>query len=288
MPCLLLEDGFLRSLRRGDSPLSLIVDDIGIYYDASGPSRLEQLIAQPCPQDQAERVRALIAAWQASGVSKYNHAPEYTGPLPEHYVLVVDQTFGDAAIACGQANAASFGQMLDAALSENPQCTVLVKVHPDVFTHGKTGYFDVDRLTADPRVRVIAEECHAVRLITEAEAIYVVTSQMGFEGLLWGKRVRCFGMPFYAGWGLTEDELPPPMRRSHISLEQLVHAALIAAARYVNPETGERWEVEHALSFISVGRRRLQAEWNANGFKASSPGLWQRFKKFISVRRRVS
>ena len=35
---------------------------------------------------------------------------------------------------------------------------------------------------------------------------------MGFEALLWGKPVRCFGMPFYAGWGLTRDELPAPAR----------------------------------------------------------------------------
>ncbi|MGJ7724790.1 capsular polysaccharide export protein, LipB/KpsS family [Escherichia coli] len=30
-----------------------------------------------------------------------------------------------------------------------------------------------------------------------------MTSLSGFEALLHGKRVFCYGMPFYAGWGLT-------------------------------------------------------------------------------------
>ena len=43
-----LEDGFLRSIGLGPSepPLSIVIDDIGIYYDATTSSRLEQLIKQ--------------------------------------------------------------------------------------------------------------------------------------------------------------------------------------------------------------------------------------------------
>ena len=45
---LLLEDGFLRSLNLADSdnsqPLSVICDDMGIYYDAHKPSRLEHIL----------------------------------------------------------------------------------------------------------------------------------------------------------------------------------------------------------------------------------------------------
>ncbi|MEX5502094.1 capsular polysaccharide export protein, LipB/KpsS family, partial [Pseudomonas syringae] len=42
-PVLTLEDGFDRSVGLGadEPPLSLIVDDVGVYYDASQPSRLE-------------------------------------------------------------------------------------------------------------------------------------------------------------------------------------------------------------------------------------------------------
>lgn len=49
--------------------------------------------------------------------------------------------------------------------------------------------------------------------------MYVVTSQLGFEALLAGKRVHCFGMPFYAGWGLTEDSQSCARRSVERSLE---------------------------------------------------------------------
>src|SRR5690606_15917416 len=104
VPHLLLEDGFLRSVERDDPPLSLVVDDIGIYYDASRPSRLEKLIPEPLDAAAAVRARELIESWRTSRVSKYNHAREHEGrPLPSRhrtvrYVLVCDQTFGDASI----------------------------------------------------------------------------------------------------------------------------------------------------------------------------------------------
>jgi capsular polysaccharide export protein len=76
-------------------------------------------------------------------------------------------------------------------------------------------------------------------LLENATAVYTVTSQIGFEALLWGKPVHCFGMPFYAGWGLTRDAQTAPERRKPITLEQLAHAALVDYARYRHPETQE-------------------------------------------------
>jgi capsular polysaccharide export protein len=103
-------------------------------------------------------------------------------------------------------------------------------------------------------VQVLGDDVHPVSLIEQAEALYVVTSQMGFEGLLWGKRVRTFGMPFYAGWGLTQDELPCPERRRPVQLENLVHAALIDYPRYIDPETGHRCEPERVIAWIGLQR----------------------------------
>src|SRR5262245_40394408 len=68
-----LEDGFLRSIEPGGQPLSLVVDDIGIYYDASRASRLENLIAAGIEAGQAKRAEAVRSAWCAAGISKYNH-----------------------------------------------------------------------------------------------------------------------------------------------------------------------------------------------------------------------
>lgn len=277
---MLLEDGFLRSVERDGVPLSLVVDDVGIYYDCRCPSRLESLVLEPLDQAETSRAQALVHAWRRARVSKYNHARDYAGILPERYVLVCDQTFGDLSVQHGGADAASFRRMLEAALSENPGCAVLVKTHPDVVMGRKRGYLDWDIGRIDPRIRVIAEDCHAASLLETAEAVYTVTSQMGFEGLLWGRKVRCFGMPFYAGWGLTIDDREAPPRRRPVGLEQLVHAALVRYPRYVDPETGERCEVERALAHVAFQRRmrsRFPPRVHAVGFSRWKRPIVKRF-----------
>ncbi|WP_295399085.1 capsular polysaccharide biosynthesis protein [uncultured Thiocystis sp.] len=271
LPYLALEDGFLRSVGLGsqDPPLSLIVDDLGIYYDATQVSRLESLIPNTLSTTGLARARALRSAWRAARVSKYNHLPEDRTPLPSPAVLVVDQTFGDPAIGYGLAAPESFQRMLDAALREHPDATVLVKIHPDVFAGLKRGHFDLTTLARLTRVRVLARDVHPVSLLEHVTAVYTVTSQMGFEALLWGRRVRTFGMPFYAGWGLTEDELTAPARRSAVDLEQLIHATLVAYPRYLDPETGERCEVERLLDWMALQRRmreRFSGPIRAPGF----------------------
>ncbi|WP_235974680.1 capsular polysaccharide export protein, LipB/KpsS family [Stappia albiluteola] len=231
-PVWLLEDGFLRSRNLGhiDPPLSIVVDDLGIYYDCSRPSRLERLICETLTKDEEAEARELILAWRRARVSKYNFQPEYAGSLPEKYVLVVDQTRNDHSIRYGGANAASFDRMLKSALSDYPDHTVIVKTHPDVLAGKKNGYFDPGILALSNRIQLLAEAVHPVRLIEHSDAVYAVTSQVGFEALIWGKPVRTFGMPFYAGWGLTEDIRPAPIRRQNSTLYQLCISALLKYA----------------------------------------------------------
>ena len=56
-------------------------------------------------------------------------------------MLVVDQSAGDLSIPLGLAEPESFQQMLQAALAEHPDCTVVVKVHPDVIRGQARGHF---------------------------------------------------------------------------------------------------------------------------------------------------
>ncbi|MDO6591637.1 capsular polysaccharide biosynthesis protein [Loktanella sp. D2R18] len=268
---LLLEDGFLRSVGRRDPAISIAIDDLGVHYDASTPSQLEGLIAAPLSRDEQARAQALSQLWRDGRVSKYNAAPELQRPLPTQYVLVVDQVRGDLSIRYGWAKADSFDTMLQRALADNPDVDVVVKLHPDVFTNAAKSHFDPDRLAQIDRVHVIAENCHPVSLISQAKAVYTVTSQVGFEALIWGKPVHTFGMPFYAGWGLTHDALAAPDRRVAASLAQLVHAALIRYVRYVDPITGQICEAEGAITHIAHQRQmrhKLPEQVTAIGFSA--------------------
>ncbi|KPU61415.1 capsule polysaccharide biosynthesis family protein [Pseudomonas fluorescens] len=269
LPLITVEDGFLRSVGLGteDPPLSLIVDPLGIYYDAAAPSRLEQLVPVPLTQAQILRTHALQASWREERVSKYNGARIEACQLPQPCVLVADQTRGDASLQ--GATAADFQRMLEAALARYPQSTVAVKVHPDVVAGRKQGHFDLAALRKHPRVHLISENVHPAELLPQVQAVYVMTSQLGFDALLWDVPVHTFGMPFYAGWGLTVDALPAPERRQAVSLEQLLHAALVEYPRYVDPETGAPCPPETVMAWLGLQRRmrsRLPQDLQMVGF----------------------
>ena len=261
LPVWHLEDGFLRSVAKGPDhpPLCLLVDDIGVHFDASAPSRLEQLIAAPISTADTRRAEAVRRLWCEQRLSKLNPARESPAPT-ESFVLVVDQSPGDRSIALGCADAGSFRRMLRAALDRHPTSTVVVKLHPDVIRGGAKGHFSAVDL-AHPRIRLCSDGLHPAALLERADAVYVVTSQMGFEALLWGRPVHCFGMPFYGGWGLTNDAVPPPQRRQGVrpSLEQLVHACLISYPRCLDPHSLEPCPIETLMAAIGLQRRR-QAE----------------------------
>ena len=74
LPVWHLEDGLLRSMAKGRDhpPLALLVDDLGVHFDATVPSRIEQLIAAPITAAEADRARALQRLWCEQRLSKVN------------------------------------------------------------------------------------------------------------------------------------------------------------------------------------------------------------------------
>jgi capsular polysaccharide export protein len=273
IPHIFLEDGFLRSWGlgvEGHQPHSVVVDHRGIYYDATRPSDLERLIqAGDFTAEELQRARQCMALLRAHRLSKYNHAPDHPLPPCERpRVLVVDQTAGDASIRYGLADAARFRHMLQAALDEHPDAEILVKIHPDVLAGHKQGHL-LDCTKAHPRCRIIAQNINPWSLLDAVEAVHVVTSQLGFEALLAGRRVVCHGMPFYAGWGLTDDRIQCHRRGRTRKLEHVFAAAYLRYCRYANPYTGEASSLEETIELIAEQRRRhtqLGGRWIGVGF----------------------
>jgi len=263
LPVLRLEDGFTRSLElgvNGAPPLGMIVDDLGIYYDANRPSRLEMLIKQeaatPRLRDEAMRVMAFIVE---NDLSKYNHAPPFKEANPTNVTLVVDQTYGDVSVTLGGATEHQFAAMLSCAKRERPHSEIWVKTHPDVLAGKKRGYFE--SLTADPRIRLITEDFSPQSLLSCVSHVYTVTSQYGIEALMAGKKVICFGLPWYAGWGLTDDRHPQAQdvfaRRGRAPLPALVAAAWLQYTRYIDPFTGCSGTLFDVLEYIHLQRKHL-------------------------------
>jgi capsular polysaccharide export protein len=256
LPFVALEDGFLRSHAPGDCcpPLSLVVDAVGIYYDSTRPSALEALLNSPAEmlgvlEGDAALARSLILAQH---LSKYNHAPGLReGVLRADYaqrVLVVDQTAGDMSVALGGADAATFDAMLAAARAENSGATIYVKTHPEVSSGRKGGY--LTSVQDDGRTVVLRDPINPLSLIEQMDRVYVVSSTMGFEALLAGKPVTCFGLPWYAGWGVTDDRQACARRTRRRSVDELFAAAYFHYTRYLNPVTHQRGTIFDVIDWL--------------------------------------
>ncbi|MEM7268351.1 MAG: capsular polysaccharide biosynthesis protein [Pseudomonadota bacterium] len=269
-PVVTIEDGFLRSVNPGSGApvISLILDDVGIYYDASAPSRLEMLLNEGV---EARGVDEGIALLRESRLSKYNNAP--SSAKPQGHVLVIDQTAGDASIKWGGASGESFRRMLEAAKSENPGADIIIKTHPEVTGGRKNGHFSA--ADADGWVQLETSLCNPWDLIEGASRVYTVSSQMGMEALIAGKLVRTFGKSFYAGWGATEDELGPISRRETTrTAAEIFAAAYFAYPTYFDPWTGELSTFTAAANALA----HLRDAWLENAEPTTCAGvrLWKR------------
>ena len=278
-----VEDGFLRSRGLGAAlvpPLSLVTDDLGIYYDPTRESRLERLIAAHPPPGGTARAERLMAALVAAGVSKYNLGAPPPALPPGVRVLVPGQVEDDASIRLGAGAVRTNLDLLRAARAARAQAVVIYKPHPDVEAGLRPGA--IPETEARALADVIVTGTDPAALLAEVDEVWTITSLTGFEALLRGKRVVTLGCPFYAGWGLTEDHAPQPDRRqARPTLAALVHAALIAYPRYLDPVTGAPCPVELALERLRQGAAprggpALRALSKLQGLLASQAWLWRR------------
>ncbi|HEY6722703.1 MAG TPA: hypothetical protein VI197_01695 [Polyangiaceae bacterium] len=262
LPYVRLEDGFLRSadVSSKGRPLSLVLDDVGIYYDASAPSRLEEWLnaREHDPLDSSALIARAAACRRSiveAKLSKYNNTvrspPAWLKDAQRPIVLVVDQTFADASVLLASAGANAFETMLEAARADHPGATVVVKTHPDVWSGKKRGYFGN---LAREDLRCLTDAVDPAELLEVVDRVYTVSSQFGFEALLRGVPVTCFGAPFYAGWGLTDDRVAVPRRHRTRNLDELVAAALIRYARYLHPVTRRPCDVETLIEHLALQR----------------------------------
>ena len=257
-----IEDGFLRSVGLGADlihPASWVLDGSGIYYDATRPSDLEQLL-QAGEFDAALLARAasLRQHIAANGLTKYNTGSSgWNRPAgASHVILVPGQVESDASIRYGAPAVNTNMGLLRAVRAAQPDACIVYKPHPDV---------QAGLRAAGQGEGEAARWCDAMvtdvsmaALLPMVDAVHVMTSLAGFEALLRGKSVTCHGLPFYAGWGLTTDMLPSPRRSRPLSLDELVAGALIRYPAYVSRATGLRTSPEIVLDELIALRSRTR------------------------------
>jgi len=291
IPFINLEDGFLRSYAPGRAfpTVSLIVDHQGIYYAGDRPSDLESLLSSDVDVLKGAGSDYALARERilTEGLSKYNHAPDIAA-LPERgqrpRVLIVDQTVGDASVTHGLANASTFIEMVASARRDNPHSTLYIKTHPEVSSGTKRGY--LSDFPVDDSIVMLRDKVSPSSLLQHVDKVYTVTSHLGFEALLRGLPVHCFGLPWYSGWGNTHDAIACARRTRQRSIDELFAAAYLHYSRYLDPETGKAGTIFNAIDWlcrqrdaryhptgrtIAIGYRRWKAD-NVRPFLRSAGG----------------
>ncbi len=259
-----VEDGFLRSQGLGAKlvpPLSLIVDKKGIYFDPTKPSDLETLIhaRQSMHPLETRRAQNLKQSIIEQSISKYNlPASPITLPQERPIMLVVGQVENDRSILLGATGEVKTNQaLLEAARRDYPDHYILYKPHPDVQAGLRQGA--IDPAKAQKLTDQIFEGESLEPLWPQINAIATITSLSGFEALLRGIKTICYGMPFYADWGLTQDHAPSTKRRSQSSLEALIYASLIDYPLYLDPKTRRLSTAETIIKRIASGQTQYPA-----------------------------
>jgi capsular polysaccharide export protein len=249
-----VEDGFIRSNGLGAklvAPLSLVLDDLGIYFDPTRPSRLEKILADPLNEYQRERARTLRIALINHGLSKYNlggESPTFDAG-GRKVILVPGQVEDDASILRGALGAVRDNTSLLAAVRRDfPDAFIIYKPHPDVEAGLRIGAIE------DADADFVASKADVISLLAVVDRVATMTSLTGFEALVREVPVTCYGAPFYAGWGLTDDRgAVPERRKARVDLEGLVHTCLIDYPRYFDPVTLTACPVEVVAERLAKG-----------------------------------
>lgn len=289
IPFLNLEDGFIRSVGLGTQgyPMhSLIVDYNGAYYNPRKKNDLQGLIKNSAAIDDKiknERAENIIKFILENKITKYNTGKNISDTkiyLPSgKKVLLIDQTFNDCSVTLSSQGQKSFDEMFMHAQAFYPNTKIIIKTHPEVAAGIKSGY--LQKYFTEKNVFIISEDIAPYDLFEQVEAVFTVSSLTGCEALFAGKKVYTFGMPFYAGYGLTFD-----CAKKHysnrafeagsigLSLPQLFHAAYIDYPRYLNPFTKQPTTIENTLDAIVDIKNKYQK--NAGVFYCTGFRKWKR------------
>jgi capsular polysaccharide export protein len=259
-----MEDGFLRSVGLGAdlvAPVSWVLDDEGIYYDATRPSRLERLLREAVFEGSLlARAAVLRARICAAALTKYNVGSiVWQRPAAEHRVILVPgQVESDASIRFGAPGIRTNIDLLKATRESNPDAWVVYKPHPDVIAGlRKAGVGEREALRW---CNEMVTDVSMAALLDAVDEVHVLTSLAGFEALLRDRQVVCHGMPFYAGWGLTRDALRCDRRGRTLTIDELVAGALILYPAYVSRATGLHTTPEAILGELVEWRGQNDGE----------------------------
>ncbi|MGP9675257.1 MULTISPECIES: glycosyltransferase family 29 protein [unclassified Halomonas] len=260
----LAEYGFISSMHLPSEKqfnFSLVLDSKGIFYDTTSESQIEELLlldSTITSLDVQARARKNIDFIVDNNITKYNNSPGIVLPQKtgKKRILVIDQTKNDNSIIYGQCEAFEFEDMVKDAVEEGAE--VYIKMHPETIAGAKDGNIEVvNKYSSLDEVHVISDQCNIVSLIKQVDEVFVMTSGVGLEALLIGVPVRCYGVPFYAGWGMTTNMTEVSKVRRKLTVESLFAAVFFLYTVYYHPQTKQECSLEECLSWIAENKPQV-------------------------------
>ncbi len=266
LPVLVFELGFIYSVStKLSNGISYIIDTTNNIYTSTDQfneinrylnSRIE------LSTKRFETTKELIKIIQENSLTKYNLlSSEFSVNSDKAKILLVDQILNDTGITRAEANQHSFDEMLDFVLKNYSEYEIYVKVHPETELGIRRGNINLDKCRKH-HIKILSKSVSLKSLFSAFDKIFVVSSGLGLEALIFGKEVHCFGKAFYAGWGLTHDHVSFNYRLRKRTLEDLVYAYYIRSAFYFNTRTNSADDcLSSVKEFIKV----------INSYRASDP-----------------
>ena len=155
----------------------------------------------------------------------------------ERVILVVGQVESDPSLMHGSQSICTNLGLLQAVCQANADAYIVYKPHPAVLTDMQLGSHAYQE--AHQWFDEIVSDTTLCQLLPKINEVHVMSSLAGFEALLRGKKVSCYGPSFYSGWGLTNDMVPMPNRSRQLSLHELVAGAMYCFPRYLSRLAGK-------------------------------------------------
>jgi capsular polysaccharide export protein len=290
IPILFAEDGFIRSISLGldfAQSYSLVLDSKGIYFDTSTPNDLEDILnTHKFSKKLLKRAKRVKEFLVKNRLSKYNlyRDREFEIDTSEYKksILVVGQVEDDASIIYG-ADGMKNLELLKLVKFSNPNSYIIYKPHPDTISGKRKG--KIPKKIALKYANRVEKRVSIDSLLDIVDEVHTITSLVGLEALIRGKKVITYGTPFYAGWGLTEDKRPIKRKRRNLTLLELIAGAYILYPKYISPKTLKPCEVEEVLRELKAQKElyhsslKYRLEVNIKNFL---------YKKYFAVERNLN
>jgi len=255
-----IEDGFLRSLDKGvihTRPASICIDKKTIYFNANQESEIENILKtynfsnDKLLMERAHKIKNLI---NATALTKYYNINTASSTKKEftrkknYSILVIGQVEDDASIKYGKSQISLNTELVKAARKEYPDADIYFRPHPDYINNNRKSISNINEIKNI--AAIVSNETILSSILDNVDHVFTMTSLVGFEALIRGLKVTTYGVPFYSGWGLTDDKVTIPRRNRKLTIDELIAGSLILYPKYLHLNSDEFISYEETAGYF--------------------------------------